>query len=50
MLRKFVDDTKLLRIVDTPHGCAVTQDFNRFETWATRYLRNFKKGKFESLH
>lgn len=44
-------DPKLLKVVDTLHGCtAIWKDINRLERWVTRKLIKFNRGKFKTLH
>lgn len=50
-LSKFVDDTKLVRVADTPEACATIQrDLDRLESWMERNLMRFSKGKCSILH
>jgi len=46
MFNKFVDDTKLRGVSDTPESCATIQrDLERLENWVERILMIFNKGK-----
>jgi len=46
MFNKFVDDTKLRGVADTPESCATIQrDLERLENWVERILMIFNKGK-----
>ncbi|KAK4832996.1 hypothetical protein QYF61_027020 [Mycteria americana] len=48
---KFVDDTKLGGMSDTPDGCATIQrDLDTLENWAERNLIKFDWGKCNILH
>ena len=43
-LSKFVDNTKLRGLADTPEGCdTIKQDLYRLESWAGRNLMRFNK-------
>jgi len=48
---KFVNDTKLGRVADTPAACAAFQrDLDRMESWVQRNQMKFNKGKCRVLH
>ncbi|GAB0208703.1 mitochondrial enolase superfamily member 1 [Grus japonensis] len=48
---KFVDDTKLGGVADTPEGCAaIQQDLDRLENWVKKKHMKFNKGKRRVLH
>ncbi|PKU47253.1 rna-directed dna polymerase from mobile element jockey- hypothetical protein [Limosa lapponica baueri] len=50
-LSKFIDNTKMDRVANTPDGCsAFKRDLNRTEKWAERNLMKFNKGKCKVLH
>jgi len=47
---KFVDDTKLGGVADTPKGCVTIQrDLDRLDKWADRNLMKFSKEKCQVL-
>ncbi|PKU42648.1 hypothetical protein llap_7065 [Limosa lapponica baueri] len=50
-LSKFVDDTKVGGVADTPEGCAAKQqDMDKLESCVVRNLMKFNKGKCRVLH
>jgi len=50
-LCKFVDDTELGGVADTPEGCTtIQQDLDRLKSWAKRNLMKFSMDKFRVLH
>jgi len=48
---KFVDDTKLRQVVDTPEGCAAIKlELDKMKSLAERNLVRFNKGRCRVLH